>query len=646
MNKRNAGFQTWTLVAIVATVGGVAWYGSGPGHWFTEKPKEVLLGAAVQHGPLRISVIEHGSLKAADSVSITSGIEGQATILFLIPEGRLVKEGDLVCELDATSLVDKSFQQRISVSNADAAFVKAEQNYHIQESQNDSDIAKAKQKLLFAETDLEKFKADQGERTNQLAKADEQITLASERYKQAESKLDWSNKLFEKGFLTKTELDTDELSFKSAGIQRDAAVRERDLLKTFQLERTKIELESGLAEANRELVRVNLQAIAHIVDYKNDKTTKEAQLTLEREKLQKLETQIGKAKIHAPRAGMVVYGQEEGGRYMTSQPMKEGTQVRERQEIITIPNAGGMIAQASLHESILKQIELGQNCVVKIDAIGPREFHGKVNFVAVLPDQNSWFANPNTRLYRTEIAISDGIPDMRPGMSCQIEILVEDIVDATYAPVQCVFRTGSDNIAFVVHGGTEVEQRKLEVGKYNERWVQILSGAKDGEILAMSPPAGFVPEAAKESAIEANTPPAPGAAPSNPGQRGPGGPGGDGGQPSGRGNRGDAAGADAQGRGAQDANGGGSRGQMTDEQRAEFQKRMANMTEEERTKAMEEFRNKRRGGGGAPAGSPGGESGGATGASPAGAPSETVPSNQHGGGKSSGSSDAGGKRNP
>jgi HlyD family secretion protein len=605
--SNQAGFQTWTLIAIVAAVGGLAWYATGPGHWFREKPKEVLAGAPVQHGPLRISVIERGNLKAADSVSVQSGIEGQATILFLIPEGTLVKEGDLLCELDATSLVDKRFQQKISASNADAAYVKSQQNYEIQKSQNDSDIAKAEQKLLFAQKDQQKFEAEQGERTNQLAKAEEQITLADEKYKQAESRYGWSKQLFDKGFLTKTDLDADELSLKSAGIQRDAAVRDKELLKTYQLERTRIELDSGLEEAGRELDRVKLQAKAHIVDYENDMNTKKAQLELETEKLQRLENQIAKAKIHAPRAGMAVYAQEEGGmRYGNSQPMKEGAQVRERQEIITIPNAGGMIAQVSLHESVLKQVQAGQNCVIKVDAIGGHEFHGNVSYVAVLPDQNSWFANPNTRLYRTEVAITDGIADMRPGMSCQIEILVEDIPEATYAPVQCVFRNGSDNIAFVVHGTDPVEQRKVEIGKYNERWVQLMSGVKEGEILAMAAPSDFTPEPAKETPIDPNTPPPPGAMPLDPGSKNQGGrgPGGDGPQRSGRGG----ATADGAGdkSGGQNAAGQG-RGSMTDEQRAEFQKRMANMSEEEKAKAMEEFRNKRRGAGGTPGGgAPGG----------------------------------------
>ena len=43
---------------------------------------------------------------------------------------------------------------------------------------------------------------------------------------------------------------------------------------------------------------------------------------------------------------------------------------------------------------------------------------------------------------------------MRPGMSCSVEILVDDIDDATYAPVQSIFRHAGGNVAFVVEDGS------------------------------------------------------------------------------------------------------------------------------------------------------------------------------------------------
>jgi HlyD family secretion protein len=178
-----------------------------------------------------------------------------------------------------------------------------------------------------------------------------------------------------------------------------------------------------------------------------------------------------------------------------------------------------MIAQVSLHESVLKQVQLGQGCVIKIDALGAREFQGRVAYVAVLPDQNSWWANPNARLYRTDVQIAEGHPEMRPGMSCQVEILVEDIADTLYVPVQSVFRARGKNVAFVTKNGVSVE-REIEVGRYNERWVQVLSGLEEGEVVLLAAPQGFAPQAGASEEPESAFPDAQGAPTGVPGAAG------------------------------------------------------------------------------------------------------------------------------
>jgi hypothetical protein len=153
-----------------------------------------------------------------------------------------------------------------------------------------------------------------------------------------------------------------------------------------------------------------------------------------------------------------------------------------------------MIAQVSLHESVLKQVEPGHTATIKVDALPGREFHGRVRFVSVMADQNSFWANPNLRLYRTEVTIDDAVNEMRPGMSCAIEILVEELTDALYVPVQSVFRRGQETLAFVERGGAS-EERPVEVGRYNDRWVQVLAGLSEGEVVLLAPPPGFSREA-------------------------------------------------------------------------------------------------------------------------------------------------------
>lgn len=580
MKRDTSGLQLLWLALLVTVLGTALWFGLGRLGWLGGESAEPVRGAAVQRGPLRISVIERGNLKAADSLALKSEIEGNTTILKLVAEGTLVEAGELLCELDVTALVERRFQQEISTRNAEASFVKSRQNYEIQQSQNGSDIKRAEQALRFAQIDLDKFQ--QGEKSAKAAVAEEAIKLAEEEFTRAGEKLDWSQKLNEKGFLTDTELEADRLSLTRARIQLEQEKRDKDLLERFQLPRDEADLLSKLDEAARELERTRLQAAARIVDYEADMRTNEAKLTLEREKLAKLETQISKAKILAPRAGMVVYAVEEGGRYGSSTPIKEGAQVRERQDILTIPSAAGMIAQVSLHESVLKQIEPGQNATIQVDALAGREFHGRVKFVAPMADQTSFWANPNLRVYRTEVSIEDAVGEMRPGMSCAVDILVEELEDTLFVPVQSIFRRGDENLAFVDEHGTPA-QRQVEVGRYNDRWVQVLSGLSEGEIVLLAPPPDFTREV-EEPDARASAYPAPAAAlAAQAGERSGDSPGSAPGAPRGERGRGDEARSQS------------ARSEPDAARAAEMKKRFEGMSEAERKQAMEAFG--RRGGG-------------------------------------------------
>jgi HlyD family secretion protein len=381
-NKKSRQPLVIGLLGVIALA--LLGYGIGPGNWFGDSDAGSIEGAPVRRGPLRISVIESGNLKSKDSISLKSELEGQSTILYLIKEGSHVKTGELLCELDATKLVEQRVQQQITVRNSEAAWVKAKQNYEIQLSQNESDIAAAQRKSDFAGQDLQKY--IDGDWPQKKKSGEEAILLAEEEVKRAEDKLEWSNKLEAKGFLTRTELEADKLSATSAGIKREQSRRALELLEQYDYPQQRKKFEADKLEADRGLDRAKLQAEARRVDAEAAMVTSSDKLGLEKERLAKLESQIQKARIVAPVDGMVVYAQQEGGRWGGGDPIQEGTVVRERQEIITLPSATTkMVAEVSLHESVLEQVQPGQRVTMTVDALPGRTFAGLVDFQSVLP---------------------------------------------------------------------------------------------------------------------------------------------------------------------------------------------------------------------------------------------------------------------
>lgn len=494
------------LVAALATAG----YFVREAGWLDGGGDQGPRGVPVRRGPLRISVLENGNLKAAKSIELVNELEGSSTILFLIPEGTRVEPGRLLCELDTTELRERFVTQQIAVQSAEAQAVKARQLLEIQKSQNQSDIAAAERKLEFAQKD--KVKYVEGDWPQQEQAAKDEILLAEEELKRAEETLRWSATLEERGFLTRTELDADKLAKQRAEVKLSQSQRKLELLIEFDRPRELQRLQADIDEFVREKTRVELQASARLVDLESDLAAAESKLKLESEKLAKYSDQLAKAKILAPVAGMVVYAKEDGGRWGRGDPIAEGTQVRERQRLITIPSSDNMLVEASIHESVLEQVREGQDVIVRVDALPDRSFRGRVRYKALLPDQNQWWANPNLRVYRTDVDVLDTDVGMRPGMSCSIEVVVADIPEATYIPVQAVFLDGGKPVA-LVEAGREVAIRPLELGRYNSTWVEILSGLEPGQEVLLSQPSGFQLESAlvePEESAESG-PPMPGA---------------------------------------------------------------------------------------------------------------------------------------
>jgi HlyD family secretion protein len=479
---RGAAALVWVAgVAALAAMAALA--GFVPVPWSAPVVDTTLEGALVRRGPLPIRVIAAGSLNPAETISLASGVEGRTTILDIVPEGSRVSKGDIVCELDATPLEQERIQQAIELDNAQAALVKARQALQIQHSQNKSDVAKAEQAVAFAEQDALMFV--EGERDSELETARQELDLAREETQRARDQLEWSVKLAERGFMTSTELEADRIAERRATVSMQQAERTLDLLERYRMPRRAAELDAALEEARRESERVALQAAARLVDFEAAVRSGTSIEAFEKEKLARLEEQIDKARLRAPRDGFVVYARRDND----EPPIQAGAEVREREEILSIPSSDGMLAEVKLHESVLQKVEVGQSCRLTVDALHGVVIEGRVGSVAMLPDTQSRWMNPNLRVYNCEVAILGEDTRLRPGMSCSVEILIEQIDDAVHVPVQAVFREGERTFAWVATRGGR-ERRDVVTGSFNDLWVQILEGLEEGETVLLREPAG------------------------------------------------------------------------------------------------------------------------------------------------------------
>ena len=483
-HPRRAGRPVWPALIVVVILG----VGAGIAAWFASDGGGAYDGPTgeVRRGDLTISVTESGSLRNRDLEIVSNLVEGRTTILWIIEEGQYVEPGDLLVELDSSELEDRLIERDISVQNAEADFIRAEQELKVTESRTQSEIAQAELTLRFARLDLRKYLAEDGEYAQERNRLQSNIDLAREELTRAEQRFQDSESLAQRGFITPLELEGDRLSRQRARIDLAMAEANLSILETYNHERQREQLESDVEQAQESLERTRMRAEADMVQARANYNARAQELQRQRQQMSRLEAQIEMCTIMAPSAGMVVYETSANtGRRSSQEPIEAGQEVRERQELIYLPASEGMIAEIRVHESALDRIDVGMPARITVDARPGRVYKGVVRRIAPMPDAQSIWLNPDLTVYSTQIEVD--ARDLRTGMSCRAEIIVEELSDVLYIPIQSVIRNGGHHYAYV-QTPSGPRPRRVEIGLDNNRVVHIRSGLEEGEIVLLAPP--------------------------------------------------------------------------------------------------------------------------------------------------------------
>ena len=441
----------------------------------------------VQRGPLTINFVESGTIKARDQIILKNEVEGRTSITYVIPEGERVKKGDLLVELDASSLADQKIDQEISVQNAEASYIGAKENLAVVENQAKSDVDLAKLTLEFAKQDLEKYIS--GEHPYELDKANADITLAEEELTRVQETLKWSKQLYDEKYISQTELKADEISEKKKALDAELAKKSKELLTEYTYKRNLAKLQSDVSQAEMAMERTERKANANVIQAQADLKAKESEFGRQKDKLTKVNDQISKTKIYTPADGLVIYAlsAKNTGWRSSAEPLDVGREVYEREELFYLPLGNASNAEVMVHESYLKKITAGMPAIVTIDALPGKTFFGTIKSIAPLPDARSMWMNPDLKVYKTEIYIDGNDPMLRTGMSCQANIIVQQYDDAVYVPLQAVIRVGKEPAVYV-KTGKSFQRRLIKVGLDNNKEIHVIEGLEEGEIVSLNPP--------------------------------------------------------------------------------------------------------------------------------------------------------------
>ena len=324
-----------------------------------------------------------------------------------------------------------------------------------------------------------------GSAQQNLRDIESEITMAEEELSQDETEYEWTVELAEEGFVTSAEEEQDRLSLQRSEIDLESRQTQRELFVNYEFPQELEDLVSDYQQAHRELDRTRRRAAAETAQAEAQLRSRKARYEMQEQRVEELEEQIEACVIPAEREGLVVYAQP--GRRGDDDLIEEGTEVRERQEILTIPDMNHMAVEVDVHEAEVNRLAVGQPALVRVDAYSDEVLRGEVERVALVPDSGHRWLNPDLRLFPTTVSIDGSYEWFRPGMTAEVEIIVNELEDVVYVPLQSVVSQGGQRYVYVADDGNATA-RRVETGDYNDSFIHIKEGLEEGEEVLLRPP--------------------------------------------------------------------------------------------------------------------------------------------------------------
>ncbi|HEY3704224.1 MAG TPA: FixH family protein [Terracidiphilus sp.] len=193
--------------------------------------------------------------------------------------------------------------------------------------------------------------------------------------------------------------------------------------------------------------------------------------------------------------------------YITERNALSNAYVQPETKLYTIADLSTVWVYANVAQSDVGRLRPGNAGQVTVDSYPGRKFNGRVD--QVLPQ-----VDPATRTVRVRLIFPNPGIALKPGMYVNVD-LAAPLGRQLVVPASAVLQAGARTIAFVDHGGGNLEPRTVETGPTLDDSIVILKGLKAGDRVVSSANFLLDSEVQVQASMGAARPPTP---PASPGQ--------------------------------------------------------------------------------------------------------------------------------
>ncbi len=438
------------------------------------------IGSYVTHtiarGDLVVTVTEQGTLESSDNTEIKCRVRGASTVIWVIEGGTEVKPGDELVRLDTLALEDAI----------------AERTKHAHLTRSGAERARAD----AARAELAVSEYLEGRYRSELMTKEKDLAIAESNLRTARDMLAYTHKLVERKYQSDMRTEDRELAVEQAELNVEVKQIEIDVLKNY----TKaMELETLSGDLNAAKARLAAEEERNKADaQRRDQAIEELQYCV----------------IKAEKSGMVIH--PSAAKWKDAPEIEEGATVRKDQILLLMPDLSKMQVKVGIHESIIERITPGLAAKVTVP---DKTLGGEVSSVAVVTRPAGWWTG-NVVKYDTIVELPQG-EELKPGMSAEVEVIIDRHEDVLTIPVAAVLETVDGDFCWV-QTSKGVQRRLLELGDTDDKFIVIEGGLEEDEEVVLDPLAhieeaqnevlrplddGKLPESSSENSGEQPVPP-------------------------------------------------------------------------------------------------------------------------------------------
>jgi HlyD family secretion protein len=204
-----------------------------------------------------------------------------------------------------------------------------------------------------------------------------------------------------------------------------------------------------------------------------------------RANLIKAQDDLTKTTIYSPLTGRVITLNAKEGEVVVSGTMNNPASV-----IGVIADMAEINAEVDVDETEIVNVKLGQEAIVRVDALPGSEYKGKV--VEVGSSGYNRANQPDVTFFKVKVLLDHPDDNLRARMSVRAEIRTASRPGALTVPIQAVVEREGEKgqkarkVVYVIEGG-KAHERAVQTGISDETRVELTSGLKPGEQVVTGP---------------------------------------------------------------------------------------------------------------------------------------------------------------